>query len=239
VSARNTWTVYKVHRRTGQVLWRLGGKRSDFQMGPGTSFAWQHDARHHADGRWISVFDNGAAPPVEPHSRVLVIALDRGRRARLVRQYVHPRKLQAPFMGNAQMLPNGNVVVGWGGLPYVTEFNHGGGVHFDARLPAGGMNYRAFRLPWDARPHRPPRLVSKVVGRRARLFVSWNGATDVAAWRIDAGPARNALEPVLTRPRTGFETTLPLPPDARVVVAVALGAKGHVLARSDVVRVRR
>ena len=35
VSARNTWGVYKVHSETGKVLWRLGGKRSDFQMGPG------------------------------------------------------------------------------------------------------------------------------------------------------------------------------------------------------------
>ena len=33
VSARNTWAVYKVHRRTGEVLWRLGGKRSSFRMG--------------------------------------------------------------------------------------------------------------------------------------------------------------------------------------------------------------
>src|SRR5438034_1230963 len=113
VSARNTWTVYKVHRETGEVLWRLGGKRSDFQMGPGTAFAWQHDARHHDEGGLISLFDNGAAPPVAPQSRGIVVALDRrGRRARLVRQYVHPRRLLTPFMGNAPVLPNGNGVVG-------------------------------------------------------------------------------------------------------------------------------
>ena len=35
ISARNTWTVYKVDRSTGAVLWRLGGKRSDFTIGPG------------------------------------------------------------------------------------------------------------------------------------------------------------------------------------------------------------
>jgi hypothetical protein len=141
VSARNTWGVYKLHSETGKVLWRLGGKRSDFQMGPGTAFAWQHDARHHDEGRLISVFDNSSAPPVAPQSRALLIELDRrGRRARLVREYAHPRRLLAPFMGNAQVLPNGNVVVGWGGLPYVTEFRPGGAVHFDARLPEGGQN---------------------------------------------------------------------------------------------------
>src|SRR5215210_3786374 len=53
VSARNTWAVYKVHRRTGKMIWRLGGKKSDYRMGPGTRFAWQHDARHHDEGRQI------------------------------------------------------------------------------------------------------------------------------------------------------------------------------------------
>ena len=90
-----------------------------------------------------------------------MIALDRRKRvARLVRSYAHPRGLLAPFMGNAQVLPNGNVVVGWGGLPNITEFRRDGGIHFDARLPRGGQNYRAFRLPWEGRPHRPPRLVA-------------------------------------------------------------------------------
>src|SRR5207248_1244606 len=45
ISARNTHAVYEIDRRTGAVLWRLGGRRSTFDMGPGTTFAWQHDAR--------------------------------------------------------------------------------------------------------------------------------------------------------------------------------------------------
>ncbi len=45
VCARNTWAAYKIDRDTGRVIWRLGGKKSDFRMGKGTFFAWQHDAR--------------------------------------------------------------------------------------------------------------------------------------------------------------------------------------------------
>jgi arylsulfotransferase ASST len=237
VSARNTWAVYKVHSETGKVLWRLGGKRSDFQMGPGTAFAWQHDARHHDEGRLISIFDNSAAPPVAPQSRVLVIELDRrGRRARLARHYTHPRRLLSPFMGNAQLLPNGNVVVGWGGLPYVTEFRRDGRVHFDARLPVGGQNYRAFRLPWHANPHQPPRLVAHTVSGRRRLYVSWNGATEVASWRLEAGPAPDDLQVVLTRPKRSFESSLPAPPRGRVAAAVALDSRGEVLGRSNTIR---
>ena len=238
VSARNTWAVYKIHRDNGRVLWRLGGKRSDFQMGPGTRFAWQHDARHRNEGRQISIYDNSAAPPVGPHSRALVIALDRrGRSARLVREYVHPRKLLSPFMGNAQILPNGNVVVGWGGLPYITEFRQGGGVHFDARLPGAGQNYRAFRLPWIGRPDRPPRLFAQRGAGRRRLLVSWNGATNVAAWRLEAGPTRDDLSPAATRQRNGFETSFTAPIVDGYAVAVALDSRGRPLRRSNIVRV--
>src|SRR6266542_1348901 len=43
ISARHTWAIYKIDRRTGDVIWRLGGKESDFALGPGAAFAWQHD----------------------------------------------------------------------------------------------------------------------------------------------------------------------------------------------------
>jgi Arylsulfotransferase (ASST) len=61
VSARNTHAVYKISRRTGRIMWRLGGKRSDYSLGPGVRFAWQHDARRQRD-RTISVFDKGRRP---------------------------------------------------------------------------------------------------------------------------------------------------------------------------------
>ena len=35
VSARNTHTVYEIDRKTKKVLWRLGGKKSDFKLGTG------------------------------------------------------------------------------------------------------------------------------------------------------------------------------------------------------------
>src|SRR5918912_640287 len=47
ISSRNTWAVYKIERKGGQILWRLGGKKSDFEMGEGTRTAYQHDARRH------------------------------------------------------------------------------------------------------------------------------------------------------------------------------------------------
>ena len=75
MSARNTWTVYKIDRETGRILWRLGGKRSTFRLPRPAQFAWQHDAHRRADGA-ITVFDNSAFPPVRKFSRALAIRLD-------------------------------------------------------------------------------------------------------------------------------------------------------------------
>jgi hypothetical protein len=183
VSARNTSTVYEISRSTGDVLWRLGGKKSDFAMGAGTVFHWPHDARRQPDGT-ITIFDNGAAPPLEKHSRALVLRLDLStKRAALSRQYVHPLGLLAPHQGNVQRLPDGHVFVGFGGLPYFTEFAEDGKVIFDAHFPASGDSYRAYRFPWVGRPAGRP----SVAYAGGKVYASWNGATEVAAWRLLAG----------------------------------------------------
>ncbi|MGH3004179.1 MAG: arylsulfotransferase family protein [Gaiellaceae bacterium] len=239
VSARNTWTVYKLSRRTGRIIWRLGGRKSDFTMGPGTVFAWQHDAHHQAAGRRISIFDDGAAPAVEPQSRVLVIDLDLKRmRATLVHKYTHhPQRLLAHYMGSAQLLDNGNVVVGWGSEPYITEFDRNGTIQFDAKLPHGGQNYRAFRFPWVGRPSVPPRLVAQRAKGVRTLYVSWNGATEVASWQLEAGATADALTAVSVVPRQTFETTLVPPAGVRYAAAVPLDRSGKPLGRSETVRV--
>jgi hypothetical protein len=209
VSARNTWAVYKVHRRTGAVLWRLGGKRSDFALGAGARFAWQHDARSHEVGRALSIFDNG-----EKRSRGIVLELDTKRmRASLLHEYAHQPELHAHKLGSVQLLGNGDVLVGWGTDPHFTEFSAGGAVRLDATLPRGGESYRTLRFPWTGTPHDGPTAAV----RGSTVYASWNGATDVASWRIEPGGP--------TVRRTGFETPLPL----RAGHVVALDARGQAL----------
>ena len=90
ISGRNMWAFYKVHRRTGEVIWTLGGKRSDFEIGRGAHFAFQHHVRPHPGGR-ITIFDNEAGPPKEAEqSRGLVLAVDeRAFTAKFVRDFKH------------------------------------------------------------------------------------------------------------------------------------------------------
>lgn len=229
VSARNTWTVYKVHRQTGRVLWRLGGKKSDFAVDPRARFAWQHDARSHAGGTVISLFDNGAAPKVEPESRALFLELDHDRMtASFLRRYTHSPPVSSRALGSVQLLENGNVLIGWGVNPYVSEYAAGGAVRLDVAFPHAEENYRAFRFPWVGRPAEPP--VARAVG--GKLYVSWNGATEVARWQLESGREPQSLRPDATVRKSGFETVLPLPPGARHVSVVALDANGRPLGRS-------
>jgi hypothetical protein len=230
VSARNTWAAYKIARTSGRVVWRLGGERSDFALGPGARFYWQHDVRHHGGGL-VSVFDNAAAPAKEPRSRALLLRLDtRRRRATLQRAYVHrPQTVLSHFMGNTQLLAGGHVFVGWGGSPFLTEFARDGTIVFDAALPRGGESYRAFRFAWSAKPTTQPTLVAA----GGSLHASWNGATGVASWQLLEGTSASDLRPTATVPRRGFETTLQ--PTSRLVAVVALDAHGTALGRSQVV----
>jgi hypothetical protein len=63
---------------------------------------------------------------------------DRKMKASLLRQYTHPDGLRADAAGNVQVLPNGNVFVGWGRALYFSEFGKDGELLFDARLPQTG-----------------------------------------------------------------------------------------------------
>jgi hypothetical protein len=234
ISARNTHALYEVSRSTGKILWRLGGKRSDFRLGPGVRFAWQHDARRLPDGR-ISVFANDATPPVAKFSRVLVLDVnERTKKATLVRSYRHPKGLLVPFEGNAQVLPNGHVFVGWGATSYYSEFDEQGRLVLDGRIgrlgPPGteADTYRAYRFDWKGEPTDVP----AVAVEGGSVYVSWNGATGVASWRLLTGPDAEHLSAIGSVPRSGFETPLALPADARFIAVEALNADGRVLAVS-------
>ena len=232
--------MYEVSRRTGKVLWRLGGKKSDFLLGPGARFAWQHDARRQPNGM-ITMFDNGSAPPVEKLTRVLVLRVNMAtKRATLLRSYHHPKKLLSPFEGNAQVLPDGHVFVGWGGWPYVSEFARNGRVLFDAYFGHGknpgadADTYRAYRFPWHGRPKDPPAIA--VAG--GKVYVSWNGATDVARWQVLVGDANDDLLVVGSAKKDGFETAIPFRAGGRFIAVQALDRRGKLLGVSQTLKLK-
>src|SRR5215208_5065038 len=90
----------RARERGGIVAAR--SKKSDFEMGPGTQRAYQHDARRQRDGT-ITIFDNGAHPKVHDQSRGIVVELDEEKMsARQLREYTSPKKPLATSQGNMQ-----------------------------------------------------------------------------------------------------------------------------------------
>ncbi len=169
IDARDTWTGYKVDRHSGQIIWQLGGKASannfNIQAAPGQVLnkageitAWQHDFEAQGNGIY-TFFDNESAGVANTgvdataqfgFSRAVTVKLDqRTHTATLINSFNQPEGLTAPSQGNSQRTAEGNTVVGWGSLPYFSEFAPNGQLLYNAQFPTGVNSYRAYLLPWN------------------------------------------------------------------------------------------
>jgi hypothetical protein len=234
LSSRNTWTLYDVDMRTGAIIWRLGGSHSSFKLGAGTRFYWQHDSEWQPGGL-ISVFDNGSDPPKEKQSRGLLLDPNTSNHTvTLVKQFTNPTKtLLAESQGNLLNLSpgentSGNWLMGYGGLPNFTEYDPAGHVLLDGTLGKNVQSFRTYLQPWSAQAPGVPAV--KVSG--STVAVSWNGATNVATWRMLGGASASALTPVSSAPKRGFQTTISVPAGSTYVAVQALDPSGAVLGTS-------
>lgn len=236
LSMRSTSTVYDVDRRTGKVKWTLGGSASTFHLSSATQTSGQHDAIARA-GNELTVFDNGGGPPrARRYSRGLLVRLDpRRKTVRTLKEYDHQPPLTSNFEGNLQLLSNGHVFIGWGQRPYFSEYDSAGHQVFDAHLAEATASYRAFRQTWHAAP--PLSELRTVISRSAAgadlMYVSWNGATDVTAWRLLGGQTPGPLASLGTFPSSGFETAIPIDGHDAYYAVQALNGSGSVLGTSQ------
>jgi len=232
VSSRNTHTIYKLDRTSGAIIWRLGGKHSDFAVAPEAVFAWQHDARRQPDGT-ITVFDNGNAL-----SRALSLNVDEtARRVTLQRALTHPAKLHSTSQGNVQVLSNGNVLVGWGAQPYISEFSPSGELLFDAQLATKYVSYRAYRIPWSGTGAGVPTVVYEPARAHTDAYVSWNGDTRVTRWVALTGTTPATLSVIGSVARTGFETGMRLSRQVSKLAIAGVDASGATVGTSKLMTV--
>jgi EmrB/QacA subfamily drug resistance transporter len=244
VSMRNTWAAYLVGSRD-RIEWTLGGRHSSFKLGPKAAFQWQHDVALHP-GSIVSLFDDhccqltGGGTVVQPTapSRGLVLKLDQSAHtARLVAEFPHGANFDSQYMGNVQSLPNGNVFVGWGSQPFLSEYDSSGQFVLDGELPRPDQSYRANLEQWVGLPPYPPVGAARRVGGSTKVYASWNGATEVTTWRVLAGNSVNRMAVVATAAKSGFETAIPLPGAYTAVKVEALGANGRVIGTSMPLRI--
>jgi len=237
VSMRNTSAIYKINRATGQIMWTLGGKASTFKMGDGTRFWEQHDALMRP-GEQMTIFDDEGAPPRKsPNSRAIRVGLHvKQKTVNLIQSYGHAPNLPSAFEGSLQPLSHGDVFLGWGQQPYFSEDNAAGRQIFDAHFAEPTGSYRAYRFQWTGQPPASQIAVAAATARGGALnvYASWNGATQVAAWRVLAGSSQTALSSVAQGAKTGFETTIAVHAKPSYYAVQALDSAGQVLGTSAV-----
>lgn len=229
ISARNTHAVYRLDRQSGDIDWTLGGSASDFEMGEGTVFSWQHDAQRAPDGT-LTLLDNHNDSGEGESSRGLRLALDEeAMTASVDTEYAPPEERPAGSMANAQQLDDGEMLLGWGQQPFYSKYTRDGELVYDAHHGGDG-SYRAYEAQWEGRPSTDPDVVVREDGDERVAHVSWNGATEVEQWRLLTGDDESGATPQETVERDGFETAITVADDAAYVAVEALDAEGEVLA---------
>ncbi|OOQ89012.1 arylsulfotransferase [Penicillium brasilianum] len=196
ISARYTNSLAYIDGRTGDIIWKLGGKQNSFtdlSHGGATNISWQHHARFQVRTdtnatRMISVFDNtsrGEGAPEHTSRGLLIEINEETMTAAVVQEYWNPTPISSQSQGSMQVLENGDVVLGYGYSAAWTQFTADGEplceVHFGPRIEFHGgqiVSYRVFKQEWVGLPLTSPSVA--LSGTQAA--VSWNGATEVVTW---------------------------------------------------------
>ncbi len=237
LSMRNTWAGYMVDVEGGRIDWRLGGKRSDFDLPEAARFEWQHDLQAKS-GSVVSLFDNhccefsgvGEYLDATGPSRGLTLKLDTEQgTARPLRELSHGVTFNSQFMGSVQELPGGGAFVSWGQVPFLSAFDESGELVFDASLPRPNLTYRAYLQSWAGRPLDGPRCVAERDAGRTTVYASFNGATALARWRVLADSDGGRPERVGEQRKDGFETSLSVAEQPARLTVQALDDEGRVI----------
>lgn len=253
ISMRNMWAIYNVNKKTGNIIWQLGGKQSDFTLGVNALFSWQHNARYKS-GNGISLFNNACCASEyslpKDSSHGLILKLDyENMTAEVDKKYYHYPLLYASHQGNLQELPNGNKFIGWGQEPYVSEFKSAGNTKenpylsliYDMEFPSPNFSYRAFKNKWVGYPLYPPNIKAEIFCKGvATVYVSWNGSTETTAWKVLAGSTPYILSTVVfSTPLIGFETDIKVPSAGPYFQVYALNAYREIIGISCVTCLHR
>ncbi len=248
VSGRNTSTIYKINKPTGNIIWRLNGKQSDFTIEEGAEFSWQHDARF-LPNNLISLFDDNSdgSSDYGPSSHGLILQLDLvNMTASEYRSYYHDPDVTVASQGNLQSLPNGNKFVGWGQSQYYSEYSQEGNTEeypatnllYAAEIPSPDYTYRAYRHDWIGKPFYPPSIGITSIAGQITVYASWNGSTETTQWQVLAGPKPKKLSLVASAAKSGFETAIPVNNTGPYFQVRALNANGHVIGKSKIVKLK-
>jgi hypothetical protein len=156
VSARHLDAVFSINKSSGKIVWKMGGAAYNkdgaqilnLQGAPASNFYRQHDARFLQNGD-VTLFDDETAMPGPARGVEYALNLSQSS-ASLVRQW--KADVTSSAMGSCRVQPDGNTVVGWGGLVdtsyrVMSEFDPSGNEVFRLSFVSGEYSYRAVKIP--------------------------------------------------------------------------------------------
>lgn len=248
ISSRWLNSVTYINGTSGNIIWVLGGKSNmfkDLSDGHATEFASQHHARWRDNYTSITLFDNSDPGPHYP-STGLWLDLDfDAMTVKLRTKYSSDNKITTESQGSFQVLPNGNVLIGYGHTAQYSEFRRDGtllcSVHYGAasRFGTGGVqSYRVGKFPWVGKPDTLPDIAGNQTS--GDIYISWMGATEIEKWTIEEADSQNATDneyvAVKTVPKKGFETiTDNIGTNKSFIRAVAIDKGGEILGRTKAI----
>jgi len=184
--------VTKINRQTGEKIWRLGGAHNQFTFvdDPLDGQKNQHAVRALGGGRY-SIFDNGNGhnPSV---SRAVIYQLDTDQMTATLEWEYREFGWYTDYMGNAQLLPNGNMLINWvqNPLPKLTEIRPDGSMAFRMNFVYPSHCYRVHRCPWNGMVEEPVLDIEMELDN-VTLLMNKFGDPDVDHYNIYAGRGQN------------------------------------------------
>ena len=160
ISSRHLDEVTKIHRITGEIIWRWGGAKNQITNLDSNDypFTYQHSIRALGNNKYI-LFDNGnhsAQYTGEGNiSRAIEYQIDTS--SMIVEkkwEFIHPDSLYGMSKGNVQRLPNGSTLINWGKNPIankgaiITEVDTNNNITFELEIDFGRTIYRAHKHDW-------------------------------------------------------------------------------------------
>lgn len=192
------------------------------------------------------MFDNAqdqAIRPTKPSSGLELLLNFTDYSVSLVRRLMDPEVFIATQLtGGYQTLPHGHALANFAIPCFLREFDEDGNVVYAAQLGTVGRCdiYRAYKQKWIGLPSTEPKVVAKVDKKsgQTRVWVSWNGATEVAHWAFYANNRSDVLLWQEQVPKEYFETSVKLTGEVEYVQVKALDAGGSGLGQSAVIAVK-
>jgi hypothetical protein len=142
--------------------------------------------------------------------------------------------------GNMEVTPSGNIVLGYGSVPTLKEFDEAGNVVLSVAWGEAKavQSYRDYKAEWVGKPSAKPDVFACKAGNTTEVYMSWNGATEHRTWTVFGGAVNGSLSEVASVEKTGFETRAYV---AKTLEFVEVEARGEAIeiGSSDIIGVSR